>query len=50
MFVNNTFHGTTVDDKNLNAMNIKFGLRWHANSSQTYPENFVQIETFSTEI
>ena len=22
--VNNTFHGTTVHDKNLNAMNIKF--------------------------
>jgi len=24
MFMNNTFHGTMVDDKNLNAMNIKF--------------------------
>ena len=30
MFVNNTFHGTTVDDKNLNAINIKFWLRWNA--------------------
>ena len=37
MFVNNTFHGTTVNDKNLNAMNIKFWRRCNASFITNIP-------------
>ena len=40
MFVNNTFHGTTVDEKNLNAMNIKFWLWRNASLLTNIPWKF----------
>ena len=40
MFMNNTFHGTTVDDKNFNAMNIKFWLWWNASFLPNIPWKF----------